>query len=311
MMLLFLLAVVIRSATSWQKIEVGKKAEWLFMGRRLGKQAEEGWRWIIFKGLFSLKEVETRIKTLEIVMTDLFARSGTPKTGEPVESVPRVRMKASGLAEYYVINTFRFLGLGGLDELKKLMEGVALDVLRQEFQGRDLGEILDKTHQQAITDAVREGIRKKAVPWGVRVNDFFLRPLKVEDPDVERAMQSLFREREERTAEVYEAGTIASQATVFLCAVLGITDEQLERWRKGDFQGSNNGSEERALYDKFRAELRQEIPATKDWRIKQDAVRSNKGAVVILPAGMEMSYRPPQSTSGVPRPTREGGGERK
>lgn len=207
---------------------------WTVLGVRLRGNVGEGWKFVPFPGVFNLLKPEPqKWETVEIEIDDIWSKSEQPPAdasstmGQTDQSRPHrnSRVEDLGLVQFKAFLTIRFrindyyLVLE-VEEGKKGFAGIirpeAKDLLRGEFLARNPVELLDPATLKAIMAGVEAPIGGIANRHGFGVSKVNLTKVDVVDADVRRIMQLLFRERQERRADITDTETLVLQAKMLL-----------------------------------------------------------------------------------------------
>lgn len=249
--------------TAWKglkRVPVGHQAILTLFGARISRPIlGEGLKIIPLPGIFDIISIDARFNPLKVKVTDIWSPSN-PREEAPIESMGLVHFEAEISLKYRVLDPFRFLDVASQAALTTLVHDLAQDFLRREFLARQAKAILDRREQERIKEQLIESIAESAEEWGVEVTDVYLTLVDVDEPEVKKAMQKFFQERQEREAEVYETETVIRQALTNLTAI-------------GIAQG----------HPEYNMRLEKEIDRIRRWRIQETSAKSGRAVVVPFP----------------------------
>lgn len=222
-----------------QDVEVGWRAQVLFLGQRLRVEVGEGWRWCPFP--FGVKPADCRWQTLEL---------------EAIETttLDDVRVKIGGTITWHPtdLDTYHSVHFSGI---KKILEETREEDIRTRVRQLPLetpeGQVtiigvLDS--QKEFADHVKTALGAIAPGLGVEISGVAIPRILVSDPEVAENLERDKKEALQKKATLSEAGTATALRKILIDG--DFTEATAEALVKARVAGATVGDQKITLDEK-------------------------------------------------------------
>jgi regulator of protease activity HflC (stomatin/prohibitin superfamily) len=220
----YLISVAILFKDGLEEIEVGWVGVMTFFGKRIHKPVlDEGYPWIFPPPLMSIRHVDMRERTLPIKDAEVRAGGAGKFLNEDgtlnLEKLDLVGITLDSTLQYRVMDPVEFLSVD-LGEMETGLHDLVQSSARRNAPGRNPIELLIDTggFSESISDELEgRGSRSAEATidrWGILVVKLNVKKIKTTDDEVNKALESIQKERLQAMAETIEAQNLIDNSAI-------------------------------------------------------------------------------------------------